>query len=719
MSNPEERDEQTQNGYDRPVLDWSCGHADGAECLLGPTGLGICQASGACTPRQDGDRWICNRPAIRGGVCEDGPTPEGACCHSMAACSPRRTVRSRRNAFAFACLALTLGGLLVAFNTNYRREFIAPGQLTTQHAQLLTASEVENRCASCHPEGNDSMASWVASTMGLKSSTKDPHTSTTQTELCMKCHDKSISSSTAKFAHNLPLESLAALTKGKQTPISKEKAFQLVGFAGPANESGELACSTCHREHHGSDHELTKLTNTQCQNCHAEQFDSFEHGHPEFEKWPYDRRQRIIFDHATHSGKHFKKENREFNCNDCHKNDGTTDIVSVAGYESCAECHDKGINVSLNEGVAVFKLPTLDTLALEDAGFDIGQWPSKADGEFDGVLPETMKLLLSADEGALEAFDELGSDFDFYDADPDDETQMEAVAQLVWAIKRLLNDFAKDPAATWQARMKNAVNRDISEVGLHHLQTSHSRHHFATCRDQWFTDLNEDLRLEFDGQTSLASINDEARDFSPSYGDTIASTAPQDIDLDRKVGWSVGVDEFRIDYFPEGHGDAFLSTLLDVLADTAGEATEDPIEDARAAFLGNASVGTCITCHSVDDVGATQLVNWHGGSSDSKKEFTRFSHRQHLIQPNLADCSHCHQLNQTSEYAATYKAGGDFQTVFASSFHPIGKASCIECHNQQSSKDACTTCHNYHVHPIVPEQHIPLVAESVEDAKRR
>ena len=63
--------------YERPNQPWVCGLADeGQACAAGPTAGGVCPALGECAPVRDGDRWRCNRPALRGGACDGGPTPE-------------------------------------------------------------------------------------------------------------------------------------------------------------------------------------------------------------------------------------------------------------------------------------------------------------------------------------------------------------------------------------------------------------------------------------------------------------------------------------------------------------------------------------------------------------------------------------------------------------------------------------------------------------------
>ena len=387
---------------------------------LGPGGLGLCRATAECTPRKIGDRWQCTRPSTRGGLCEVGPGPEGKCGCFVDRCTPARQVRYKRKVFVFCCAALTIGALAWALNSEQRRDILAPGPLTKQHAQLLAEPNVENRCASCHAAGDKTTSDWIVSTISLSNS------SVSQSELCMNCHAKTLNASTATFAHGLDPKQLGVLT-GIQSDIVASSAIQT---------QQEIGCSTCHREHHGSLHDLTSMSNSQCQICHKQQFESFEIGHPDFGKWPYDRRPNIAFDHASHSLRHYRREGAEFNCNDCHTEStkaGATgaDVISVTSYEACSKCHEKKLGTSLADGIAFFRLPIVDTETLLDNGFDIGQWPLRASGDFDGSLPELMRLLLVADAVGRSALDKLGHDFDFYDTDPDDREQLKKVTQLL------------------------------------------------------------------------------------------------------------------------------------------------------------------------------------------------------------------------------------------------------------------------------------------------
>ena len=51
--------------------------------------------------------------------------------------------------------------------------------------------------------------------------------------------------------------------------------------------------------------DLTAIDNVACQTCHQQRYESFAGDHPDFGIWPYERRTRIAFNHASHRDKHF------------------------------------------------------------------------------------------------------------------------------------------------------------------------------------------------------------------------------------------------------------------------------------------------------------------------------------------------------------------------------------------------------------------------------
>src|SRR5262249_29138919 len=158
--------------------------------------------------------------------------------------------------------------------------------------------------------------------------------------------------------------------------------------------------------------------------------------------WPYERRTRIAFNHASHRDKHFAEKKKSFDCAACHTEDATGKAELTVSYEkACAACHDEKISTSVARGVPMFALPTMDIAAMRSAGFDVGTWPRGAPGDFDGRLPPAMRLLLAADPAAAQAMTKLGAGFDFQDVNPKDRQQLEACAALAAAINKLMTEL--------------------------------------------------------------------------------------------------------------------------------------------------------------------------------------------------------------------------------------------------------------------------------------
>jgi hypothetical protein len=147
---------------------------------------------------------------------------------------------------------------------------------------------------------------------------------------------------------------------------------------------------------------------------------------------------------------------------------------------------------------------------------------------------------------------------------------------------------------------------------------------------------------------------------------------------------------FALRYQPTGHADRFLRQWLDSL----GRRGPGAVPSAGALFtrLSDAkSAGLCAKCHTIDawpDAGA--VVHWTSRSDQTgHRDFTRFSHAPHLIQPHLRDCTQCHQVQGSSAEAQGAR--------HVPSFRPIEKSLCASCHTPRAAGDSCVKCHQYHV----------------------
>jgi predicted CXXCH cytochrome family protein len=286
----------------------------------------------------------------------------------------------------------------------------------------------------------------------------------------MECHDRTISKEFAFAAHSVSSDELRRLTNIDVTSKSLD----------------ELACAACHREHQGAQFDLTAISDAACQSCHQQRYESFSTDHPDFGRWPYERRTRIVFNHASHQAKHFVERKQAFDCKSCHVEDGSGSVQLLASYKaSCAGCHNEKIATSVAGGVPMFVLPTLDVDALKAAGHDIGTWPADATGDFDGRLPPAMKLLLAGDPPAAKAIETLGPDFEFFDVDPDDEKQLGACATLATSIKSLLVELASDEERTIRTRLGTALGRPVTDAEIETLMAGVSSDLFKAAVEQW------------------------------------------------------------------------------------------------------------------------------------------------------------------------------------------------------------------------------------------
>jgi predicted CXXCH cytochrome family protein len=670
------------NQYERPNQPWVCGHAEhGHACPAGPTARGHCPALAECAPLRDGDRWVCNRSNLGGGPCGEGPTPEGG-CGCVHTCHPVRSLRAKRGRFIQACAALAVGWMFISLSANWRDRAIRPGPLAQQHAQLLERADGAPNCGACHAAAAQKVAGWAMSLV----ITHDDQPA--QSQLCMNCHATSISKEHALAAHNLSANALEQIsrTTAAQQELRPSAPFQ-------------VACATCHREHHGAQFNLTTMDNAACQSCHQQRFASFASDHPDFGNWPYRRRTQIAFNHASHSSKYFAEKKQKFDCRTCHLHDTTGGVEQLASYETaCASCHDEKITTSVGRGVPMLSLPTLDVDALAKAGHNIGAWPKAATGDFDGRLPPMMKLLLAADPLAAQALTILGPDFEFQDVDPDDSQQLAASANLATAIKSLIADISARGAAALRERLTGSLGRDVTEAEAAALMAGLS---VDTLRgaNSWVPGImnSDNSALQASATVGLAKLD-------PPYG-TAGS-------------WSRDDAMVSIRYRPAAHADPVLASWLELLAKTP-DLNSRPVAKAMFKELSTTTApGLCASCHSVEQSEHGELaINWRAYDRTTEpRGFTKFSHEPHLTLPQLADCKSCHVIDDTANTTASYTDLNPQR--FVSEFKPMAKGQCATCHTATAAGNSCQSCHNYHV-VAVEGWRFSTPGKKLEDERQR
>ena len=387
------------------------------------------------------------------------------------------SMRFNRKKFTYAVTAFVLGSIAILMLSPNRNEFLAPGALASNHAQILVG-EGSDRCSACHDAGNKAFGEWLISAFKPGNNAQS-----CQSTLCMKCHDKTIDSQLARRPHNVAPEYLQSLSAEFVSTIG------LPGLSPPVNRKGEIECSACHREHHGND-DLTAMTVQQCQSCHAEQYNSFETDHPEFSKWPQVRRQRIAFDHISHGYKHFPGQNTEFNCQVCHVDDRDQNVKLLTNYETaCAKCHQQDIEGRGSAGMQLVALPMLDLDAVNDQQLSVGAWPTDASGDFDGEIPELTRILLHQDESARAVFAKRGADFSFGELDPDNAEDVADAVELAWAYKYLLFDLATKGKTELQDRLEFSFGRSLNDQELAVLTNGLDASVFARAVNRWIPAL--------------------------------------------------------------------------------------------------------------------------------------------------------------------------------------------------------------------------------------
>lgn len=637
--------------YDRPHQPWICGRtAEGDPCAFGPGPRGTCPHRAECTPVAVGGVWQCDRPAIRGGPCPDGPTPDGKCCRHHK-CTPERSLRSVRGKLSKAMLLLGIGLVLMLMGSSSRWQYLAPGPLCKSHAQILRGLPTQQRCATCHAAAESEPTSWIAHALG------GSQIGPTQSERCMACHQTSIDLQRSTLPHNLTAVQLTSLGKGG------ESATKLA--------TSEIACSVCHQEHHGADHALAAMDDNRCQACHQQQFTSFADDHPSLGIWPYERRTPIAFNHASHAGRHFAEKGETFDCAMCHQSDKSGHLQRTLPYEvSCAKCHDAPLQTTLAEGVPLLTLPMIDLEALQAAGEDVGAWPESLQGDFDGAIPAPMKLFLARDPDWKAIVKVLGTDFEMGDVDPDDEQHVRAAAQLVRAIKR----------QWWRAQSGGA---SLRSVGL-------TPEVLREAQQAWLPDL----------PSEMASVEVPSAS-GPSSGTVPSATITRDDTTMSLV------------HHASGHSDPVLRAMLEHAVAEPDSAIR---EMALTQLAGPTSAGLCATCHTIeqsvpsffatDSQAKDQLtIRWQGADrSGEPRPFTKFSHRPHLTQVELRDCTSCHAIEMG---AVSANNTGTNPHAFVSDFRPMSHQQCASCHQPHGAADRCTTCHNYHVGALPLNSSLP------------
>lgn len=656
-----------ESPYDRPNQKWVCGKlSQGCPCELGPDKRGKCRVDFQCKPKGNaaGDSWKCTRPTVSGGLCVDGPLPDGTCCLPMTHCQPVRSLRYKRSVTVKWACVVTLGILIFFVYGGNSQSFISPGDLTYQHAKNAD-------CRDCHEVFHKGVSGWVHQAFNAVNILDN-------NAQCLSCHQFNENAAKAHGLSELELKKVAYVTETDE----RMSIFQ------------EIACMTCHIEHHGRNNNLLAVNSKNCAVCHDLPFNIGGKVHPDFRHYPYRKRTGIIFDHNQHYDKYFfdnsgenLRDSAPGSCLTCHISDKNGIKMDVRDFQgSCSACHNSSFEDS--ESFAVMTVPALNTDNLRGPS-----WPEDADAE----ITPFMKLLLSADnENLLSVLATLESD-DLTDLE-DEASQI-----IAWGIKELYYDIYKNGKNALKNRIVKAYYCQLNDKGqliqepachltisqLEALLSEFPLALFCSAQQEWFPELISEMELYLSLQGKKQGGSRRQSFVCKKINNTIASA------ISEEGNWQL--DYFTLAYRPGEHGDDFFMAWLGVTQRHQGASIADLArKEIFAVLTSEDSAGQCNHCHSMDSSEPDNyLIQWSTAQWDPRyKDFIHFNHAGHLRHQGESVCETCHQRNKAADYLASYEHNNPLQ--FESNFS-TEKAVCERCHEEAMTENQCQTCHNYHV----------------------
>ena len=735
--------------YERPDKPWVCGRAaDGRACQVGPDKRGVCRATADCIPMREGDRWRCKRSAFYGGACKSGPNPDGSCCHVIPPCQPVRSWRARRGMFVRWSVALTLGALLVIFSLPDRAKFLSPGTLSQGHAAL-------EQCETCHASAEGGIRQWIGALVGSYDHSAD-------SAQCSGCHNFG---SNALAAHSLDPDTLNSMTSKSESVSNGSVGITIAAamLSAEQKHGAGLNCMSCHREHKGAEQNIAAFSDQTCVVCHELKFKSFSDGHPPFTSYPNDRRTHLFFDHVSHIDKHFlEDENKDVAphaCNDCHRTQSGGGRMVLKPYvETCSACHNaqvSGESRASAKGISILGLPGIDVATLVEKGVAIGQWPEYAEDE----LSSFMNVMLHANPDFAAVQDAL-ADVDMLDLEDASDETLKRVGELAWLVKDFFYELESRGASVVSERLAEIPDVSESSAGQLELLAALPPDLVGSARMDWFPLLLEEVQRhragldnvtvalapppspkksspdaaaeddDFDAMFGDDSEESTAEDFDAMFGDDDSGAneiaiddAESSSDVGASTSASAGVfsfsdpriaaedrasaggwyrDEYQLRYRPAGHADRFVQSWIE----TSTQSNDQSMQKLFADLTKEGAPGSCMKCHSLDDVDGKTAVNWKVREADPNgKHFNRFSHQAHFNLLDQEGCLTCHSFDKESDYASSFDDNDPHK--FASNFNSLSAETCAQCHQEGKAGESCVSCHNYHVgelNAVMPQQ---------------
>jgi len=290
------------------------------------------------------------------------------------------------------------------------------------------------------------------------------------------------------------------------------------------------------------------------------------------------------------------------------------------------------------------------------------------------------------------------------------------------------NILAPNPLANYGSRASETkpewvTNQDAVSGGM--PQTAPVEDQVVPLRVGQSAPTDSDGSADSDGSIGPIAIS-PAEDAA-----TYPAAKPDRAGQFKPVGWVRDDAKFAIQYHLQGHADPWMKEWLDLLVQRQRTTHPDAlIAHLMGSIAAPEKAGNCLQCHG-DHNGDTlnASVSWTGQYRDpTLKGWTKFNHRPHTLLPGLSDCRSCHQLRETApgqrlvaaavaerldkrpnnaefvgfsrvespgkHSSESHNAG---QMKRHSDFHSITKSQCASCHQAGSTRNSCTTCHNYHI----------------------
>lgn len=410
-----------------------------------------------------------------------------------AAGIPDRSMRSTQDGLAAWCGLAVLGLVIAAIGFSGDNRFLMPGPISTSH------SSVED-CAGCHANLGKGQLGWLHALVKATSPERD-------SAACLTCHKLDDG---AMQPHGIPANEMRAKTDAAANSSNVRKVAgsasvvdRLRAYLLPAGKISKekVYCATCHKEHRNKKIGMTAMSDNRCQTCHTVQFTRFDKDHPEFKAYPFSRRTRIKFNHASHMDKNFSEwqaKNPDVKgppqtCAGCHTPTADQKHMSVKPFEkTCASCHAGQIvgkgRASGPQGVALLALPGLDLRTIDERGFTVGEWPAGSEAE----LPPLTKLLLGGSKQRRALLAKVAK-LDLLDLTKSTREETEAVVRLAWEIKRLLYGLTAAKASEVMRRLGRITGVGVDHQLMTKLIATLPRDVLMGAQRDWLPNLTQEV----------------------------------------------------------------------------------------------------------------------------------------------------------------------------------------------------------------------------------